>query len=365
VFLIHHLTVVNSIVEAWFAPSFLEAVPTAQIGVITAKMKKDLGSFREVRAAGGSFETVFEGGVVPTEARLDAEGRLVGLFFRPPKLASGDVDALTKEISSLPGKVSLFVSSGGKERFALRADEPLAVGSAFKLAILAAVDAEAARRKSSWDRIVRLTNAHKSLPTGKLQTWPEGTPLTIGSLATLMIAESDNTATDELLAMVGRDAVEVFAPHARPLLSTRQRFVLTAKGNDALLARYRAADVAGRRAMLAELDMAPLPALRDVPDRPTGLDVEWSMTARELCGLLEKVAPLPLFSVNPGLASADRWDRITYKGGSEPGVLNFSTRVEKGGVVHCVVATWNHEETLENDELARPYARLLASLGGG
>jgi hypothetical protein len=62
---------------------------------------------------------------------------------------------------------------------------------------------------------------------------------------------------------------------------------------------------------------------------------------------------------------ARRWDRITYKGGSEPGVLNFSTRVEKGGVVHCVVATWNHEETLENDELARPYARLLASLGGG
>jgi hypothetical protein len=88
------------------------------------------------------------------------------------------------------------------------------------------------------------------------------------------------------------------------------------------------------------------------------------MTARELCGLLDKVAHLPLFSVNPGLAAADRWDRVAFKGGSEPGVLNLSTRVEKDGGSHCVVATWNHQEPVSEDALFKPYGRLLASLRG-
>jgi hypothetical protein len=47
-----------------------------------------------------------------------------------------------------------------------------------------------------------------------------------------------------------------------------------AKGNESLLTRYRAADPAARKALLTELDRAPLPALRDVADQPTGLDVE-------------------------------------------------------------------------------------------
>src|SRR5690606_39753601 len=44
-----------------------------------------------------------------------------------------------------------------------------------------------------------------SLPTGILQEWPVGTPMTIQSLATLMISISDNTATDVLLRVAGRD----------------------------------------------------------------------------------------------------------------------------------------------------------------
>ena len=39
------------------------------------------------------------------------------------------------------------------------------------------------------------------------QDWPKGAPVTLHTLATLMISISDNTATDQLIAIVGRDAI--------------------------------------------------------------------------------------------------------------------------------------------------------------
>ena len=45
-------------------------------------------------------------------------------------------------------------------------------------------------------------------PSGSLQIEPAGTRYTVSQLADLMISSSDNTAADELSALVGRSAVE-------------------------------------------------------------------------------------------------------------------------------------------------------------
>ena len=67
-------------------------------------------------------------------------------------------------------------------------------------------EVEAGRR--AWDEVVRLEEAWKSLPSGLLQGWPEGSPLTLHTLAALMISLSDNTATDALIALLGRERLE-------------------------------------------------------------------------------------------------------------------------------------------------------------
>ncbi len=46
----------------------------------------------------------------------------------------------------------------------------------------------------AWDEVVTLAAGRKSLGSGILQTWPDGSPLTLHTLATLMISRSDNTA---------------------------------------------------------------------------------------------------------------------------------------------------------------------------
>ena len=41
-----------------------------------------------------------------------------------------------------------------------------------------------------------------------MQDWPPGAAVTVETLATLMISVSDNTATDTLIRLVGRERVE-------------------------------------------------------------------------------------------------------------------------------------------------------------
>ncbi|WP_373047449.1 serine hydrolase [Vulgatibacter sp.] len=65
---------------------------------------------------------------------------------------------------------------------------------------------EAGERR--WDEVVRLAPEAYSLPSVLLQDWPAGAPVTLQTLATLMISRSDNTATDQLVHLLGRERIE-------------------------------------------------------------------------------------------------------------------------------------------------------------
>jgi beta-lactamase class A len=269
-----------------------------------------------------------------------------------------------KPFSQLPGKVALVVIDGGKTRASLNPDQPLAVGSAFKLAIITALNSEIAVRKHQWDQVVLLNPAWKSLPSGVLRNWPDQTPLTLATLANQMISISDNTAADALLSIAGRDNVEAVAPRNRPFLSTREAFTLKDPANAALLTRYRAADPAGRRALLPAIDKLPLPDVAIfAPGKPVASDIEWFFTPVELCTLIEGVRGLGAMQINPGVAAKKDWQQIAYKGGSEPGVLNLTTFLTaKSGRQYCVSATWNNDASLEDSKFFALYQAALSSL---
>jgi beta-lactamase class A len=343
----------------WFTAEVLAQAPITQLQMIIDGLRDSLGAFEGVNEAGGAYEVVFSGGVVPARITLDAQGRIAGLFFSPPRARStGGPEALVQELAALPGSVSVLVLEDGRERVARHADAPGAVGSTFKLAILAALRRQIDAGQRSWSDVVELRPEWKSLPTGILQTWPDGTPITLATLAALMISQSDNTATDALLFTVGREVVEEESPRNRPFLSTREAFVLKGSANRDLLDRFRAGGEAERRVVLGETAARPLPAAAEFDGGPVATDIEWFFSARELCGLMERVADLPLMGINPGLASRNDWTRVAYKGGSEPGVLNTThwTQAKDGRRV-CISATWNHDARLDD-------TRFFALVGG-
>ena len=360
---IERLFTAQTIQSNWFASSFLAQVPISQVEQIIISLKTSLGTYQGVQEDGKDYRVIFERGSVSTQIVLDAGGQITGLLFGPPRAKVGNLNEATEQFKALPGKVSLIVLEGNSERAALNATTPLAVGSAFKLAVLNALQIQIAAGKRSWSDVVELQSSWKSLPSGILQTWPDGSRLTIETLAALMISQSDNTATDSLIHLVGREVIEAVAPRNRPFLTTRELFILKSSNHEALLKRYQSDDQAQRRAVLNEVDKLPLPELSDIGSTPKALDAEWFFTAQELCGLIEKVADLPLMSINPGVASAKDWERVAFKGGSEPGVLNLTTWLKaKNGKTYCVAATWNNDVPLEEGRFMALYSGLLESL---
>jgi beta-lactamase class A len=351
----------------WFADSFLAQIPTAKIDEIVAMYTGQLGAFQRIDASPDGYTVAMEHGTMPARIALDAEGKITGLWFGLPESTQvTSIDDTLKQFAALPGKVSVAVFEDGKLRSSLHPDDPLAVGSAFKLAILATLAQQIAAGKHRWDEVVPLQPGWKTLPSGVLLNWPDQTPLTLATLANEMISISDNTAADGLLAIAGREAVEKLAARNQPFLSTREAFVLKGKAQAALLAKYQAAHASGRRALLDEVDKAALPDAGEFTGAPVHTDIEWFFTTTELCGLMGQVADLPAMHINPGVAKKSDWTQIAFKGGSEPGVINLTTATTgRNGHRYCVAATWNDTASLDEKRFEIAYGSLLRLLAAG
>jgi hypothetical protein len=308
---------------------------------------------------------------------------LFALIFDPAQAAeppAAQVPALFAEIVGLQGEVSLIAArleEGGPANFLTqKAERPLAIGSAFKLFVLAELVRQVKAGERRWSDVVPL--GAPSLPSGLLQDWPTGSPITLHSLAALMISRSDNSAADTLLALLGREKVERLLPalgvraadRNRPFLSTREAFALKF-GDPALLARWKASDATGRRALLPRLS-GPIPA----PDpgrlagRPVEIAaVEWFASPADLVRTLDWLrrsgdrTALELLAINPGVSPdlARDFGYVGFKGGSEPGVLTLSFLLKsRQGRWMAVAATWNNDAVpLDEPRFIAPMSRLI------
>jgi len=361
---LERLFTASEIAADWFAPTFLAQVPIERVRAVVQQLKDALGEFRSVERAGEGYVVRLARGSVPAQIALDNQGRITGLRFSPPEYAdpAAALGTALDGLRALPGRVGVLVRRDGTEQAMVGERGALAVASAFKLAVLAALDDEIRAGRRRWDEVVTLRPEWKSLPGGILQDWPDGSPLTLQTLAALMISRSDNTATDALIATLGRETAERHAAGNRPLLTTREAFVLKAPDHADLLARWRAGDEAARREVLTEAARRPLPSASALAAAPPVPEVEWFFTADELCGLIERVAELPPMRINPGLADRAAWERVAYKGGSERGVLNFTHYlVGAGGARWCVAATWNGD-AVDEPQFAGLVRQVLAGL---
>jgi beta-lactamase class A len=378
--------------KLFFSPAFLAQIPSERVRDIFAELKASHGPARQTvrfEASGPTAGTAFvrfERAVVRIEMAVGAQppNLVEGLRVVGSESTAADLPALLGEIVALPGQVSLVAArleaAGPAGFLAHQAERPLAIGSAFKLFVLAELVRQVKAGERRWSDVVPLGSP--SLPSGFLRDWPKGSPMTLHSLAALMISQSDNSATDTLLAVLGREQVESLLPtlgvrapeRNRPFLSTREAFVLKL-GDPKLLAEWKPADERGRRALLARIaaqEAAKLDPLRH-GGRPAAIGaVEWFASPADLVRTLDWLrrngdsTALDLLAINSGLGPSvgGNFAYFGFKGGSEPGVLNLSFLLKTGdGRWVAVAATWNNETApLDEARFAALISRLIALL---
>ena len=350
-----------------FAPAFTAAVPQAQFAAINLQLTAQVGALVGLERVtpgaapgSGTIAIRYERAIVSGPIQLDsaAPWQVVGLRLNDFAPINDAGLSPLAQVQALPGVTALlFARLDGSQVLAEHnSDRQMAVGSTFKLYVLSALSQSIARGEHRWDEVVPLDQ--RSFPSGQMQDWPRGTPVTLQTLATMMIAISDNTATDQLIAVLGRDAVEaelLASGHADPtatlpFLTTRELFLLKL-GEDNALHTYAAADATTRRAMLAQLqdrnlDMADVQ--RVFGPGPRFIDIEWFASGHDLARiyarLVDDPVALAILSINLGTDRGhfSEWAYAGYKGGSEPGVLNFSWLLrDQAGAWWVLAMSWN------------------------
>lgn len=352
-----------------FSPAFLAAVPEAQLEALHRQLVAQFGALQGlagVEPQGTNRAIVslrFERAIARGSMQLDAQGLVAGLLINQFEPIDDSAAKIAADIAALPGETSVYyapLTEGAEPIVTVNADQQFAIGSTFKLYVLSALARQIAAGEHSWDEVVPL--ATRSLPSGMTQTWPEGAPVTLHTLATLMISISDNTATDQLIAVVGRDAVaeELRASgHSAPaktlpFLTTLELFGL--KGDLARGHTYAAASEEEQsrliEAFAAEIAGDPDKIVKPTFTRPTAIDsLEWFASGRDLAALLRRIAALDdptareIMAVTPAVPEPTRadWSYIGHKGGSEPGVLNLTWLLrDEAGEWRILTMSWNN-----------------------
>lgn len=376
--------------EAYFAPAFKAQVPKTQFDQLGQQLKTQFGAAVKVEkviatsAHAATVELGFEKGVGSVNIVIDPAPphRVTGLLITRVEPRDDTIAKIEAEIRALPGTAAFGVyalGDGVTPVNEMAGTQRLPIGSAFKLWVLA----EAARQVNTgtrkWSEVVTLGSS--SMPSGITQRWPAGAPVTLHTLATLMISISDNTATDTLLTALGRDKVDavvaetgVADPAATlPLLTTMELFQLKAPANADLAAKWKAAGPDARRNLLAD-DRARLAATKIDPGmfggKPLAPDIEWFASPRDEASVLNWLrtkggeTALAILAVNPGTPSGALFDYVGFKGGSETGVIFTSWLVKtKKGNWYAITGGWTRTDAAVDERgFANLMNRLLAQV---
>ena len=367
-------------VAATFAPEFLAQIPEAQIRAIATQLTGQLGKAVKVaslKPAGASRAALvigFEKGTATMQVALDPgpTAKIAGLRITGSQTAAvagiatfADVAAAFRALPGQTGFVVADLAPKAAPLAALEADRPLAIGSTFKLVILAELVRAIDAGERKWDDATTLDGAE--LPAGGFNQLPKGTTVPLRALAEAMIKVSDNSATDVLIRTLGREKIEAMqarvgikAPAANvPLLTTMELFKLKGVGQAALGRRYLALDLKAKRKLLAgEVATTPGSAVGALfaDGKPVLIDrLEWFASPADLARTMawldahrttaggKEALRILAINLGPAAALAKRFAYVGYKGGSEPGVVSMTVLVrDKQDRARVVSASWNN-----------------------
>ena len=380
--------------DQYFAPAFLAAIPPEQIISLIDSLVAQHGNPVQVLSdtrrgkTGATVQYAFERAVLTFEIDIMAAEphQVIGLAITGAAPIGDSLSKVETEIKALPGKSGFLVASlddagNAKVLTAHNPDAQFAIGSTFKLYILAELANQVRAGERKWNDVAPL--AHRSFSSAATTGWPKNSPATLHTLASWMISVSDNSATDSLLFALGREAVEqrlASIGHSDPdktlpFLSTVEAFAL--KANPALKERFLKASEAAQRDLLDKeaaaltLDKIDNEALSK---GPTAIDsIEWFASPTDLLWLLSYLKAqkndeaLAIMGINPGLspAAAKKWRYVGYKGGSEPGVISMSFLLQSSkGKWTVVTGSWNNTAVdVDNTKFAGLMERLVAAVG--
>jgi len=230
------------------------------------------------RSAATALALVLLGLVIPASPQ--------GTSFPVPRTRADLERILNEQVGAIKGRVGVYikhVESG--ESVAIRDGERFQLASVFKIPVLMTLHKQIHLGKVSLDDRIMFEEKMKTYGSGLMTAMKPGLNLSIQDLQLLMMARSDNTATDILFHLVTPEAIA----------ATMAELGLTDTTIDydtrELILAYLGLDP-GKRLTIVELDQLPASVWTDkgrlAAEKDFGASIHNTSTPREIGLLLEK-----------------------------------------------------------------------------
>jgi hypothetical protein len=310
-----------------------------------------------------------------------------GLQFTPIAAVITSWSGVDAALERLAPHASIYAGyADGGAIHALNAEEPGAIGSAFKLYVLGALASAVERGNVKWTTALAIRNSWKSLPGGAMRLQPAGRRFSLLHYAQQMISLSDNTAADHLLGTLGRAAVSAqlatlgnrHASLDQPFLTTREFFALKLAAPPSLTDAFAAGGTQARTRLLARVDrLTPMLAQAAAWTEPRFIaTIEWFASPSDLARAISRLvtesrrpglSPVrQILAINRGIdLDGATWPYVAFKGGSEPGVISTTWYLQrsdgKAFVLSIILNDPAHDiSTLAEVSIAEAAVGLLA-----
>jgi hypothetical protein len=300
-----------------------------------------------VNQSGDSVRVDLEDATAAARLFIAGDGRVGDLYAYQTAATGLSYADIATRLGRLPGRVSLIVIRDGNELAGIDPDRPMQVASTMKIGVLKALLDEVAAGRLTLEKNALIRPELKALPSGTLHQLPDNAPVTLHTLAALMMRDSDNTAADVLIDAIGKDKVRA-ALGVPWLMTFHQWFML--KADPALYSEFRRQSDERKGHWLGAL--APKVPLV-YSDSIAGATPEsgWFLSARKLCTLMDAVAPSSFAQLESTLVQYPEWQAVASKAGGDQTSRNDTLALTRlDGKRYCVSVTWNTDEPIFDDQ---------------
>jgi hypothetical protein len=381
----------NTGITRMFTEDLLKMVTEKRLFEIIKFYKDELGSYQKVETVKDGFKLLFEKGSVPAKLSVNAGNLISGIWFGVPEKTEDSFTEIIEAFRKCPDRTSvcllryqLPVSAEAQTALSaeqtdaikpeqvagLNSDIAMPIGSSFKLFLLKALEDDVAAGRRSWTDIIELREEWKSFPSGILQDWNPGSRHSLETMAGLMMSLSDNTATDHIFNTLGTETVRRYFPEScRDVINTSQTLKLKFFYPDKA-AEFVKADQGRKDAILREMDaivpstIASYSSIYGLKDPVLIDELEWFVSTRKLCETIWSLRESTRIRINPatGLIDKSEWHIAGFKGGSEPGVLNYTWILQKtpsSPIFTLSCTACNSKKAIDSDAFNLAVTRIL------
>ncbi|MFW6230379.1 MAG: hypothetical protein ACOC4L_05295, partial [Halanaerobium sp.] len=139
--------------DEYFTEQVLQQLTVEELTDIREEYTAGLGEFNEVKVADQDnhiYNVYFSKGIIEMQMVVNENNEIAGLYFISVTETSGDFLKVVSDFEELKGEVSLLLTRNGEELAAINPDEKMAVGSTFKIAVLAELNRSINAGERNW-----------------------------------------------------------------------------------------------------------------------------------------------------------------------------------------------------------------------